>query len=285
MRTSISTTSGIRSCAFSTASWPSDASPTSSRSSSLPSTISSPRRNSAWSSTTITRSRSLSPLLVTRRVLPVSPISLGLGRRGCARILRHPSSGTTASCRDDRGAGARACPAPGRSPSGHPQPRRALGTSFEGSEAPPRPASAPSSFGWCSLISSRSSFVARGSIRPSGVSFCSAMERTSLGHLHAPPGERHVHLGDALLVFDGSSAMGSRPADLVFSPTLACGGVRTAAWTSTAPALPPSPGHPGQDLLLNRAMLSHQRWPYVGRFARGWHRLPGIVPGQPQTRT
>ena len=35
MRTSISTTSGIRSCAFSTASWPSDASPTSSRSSSF----------------------------------------------------------------------------------------------------------------------------------------------------------------------------------------------------------------------------------------------------------
>jgi hypothetical protein len=32
-------------------------------------------------------------------------------------------------------------------------------------------------------------------------------------------------------------------------------------------------------------MLSHQRWPYVGRFARGWHRLPGKIPGQPQTRT
>jgi hypothetical protein len=32
-------------------------------------------------------------------------------------------------------------------------------------------------------------------------------------------------------------------------------------------------------------MLGHQRWPYVGRFARGWHRLPGMVPGQPQTRT
>ena len=32
-------------------------------------------------------------------------------------------------------------------------------------------------------------------------------------------------------------------------------------------------------------MLGHQRWPYVGRFARGWHRLPGNIPGQPQTRT
>jgi hypothetical protein len=32
-------------------------------------------------------------------------------------------------------------------------------------------------------------------------------------------------------------------------------------------------------------MLGDQGSPYVGRFARGWHRLPGVVPGQPQTRT
>jgi hypothetical protein len=32
-------------------------------------------------------------------------------------------------------------------------------------------------------------------------------------------------------------------------------------------------------------MLSHQRWPYVGRFARDWHRLPRTLLGQPQTRT
>ena len=33
-------------------------------------------------------------------------------------------------------------------------------------------------------------------------------------------------------------------------------------------------------------MLSNQGSPYVGRFARGWHRLPGnLFPGQPQTRT
>jgi len=32
-------------------------------------------------------------------------------------------------------------------------------------------------------------------------------------------------------------------------------------------------------------MLSDQGSPYVGRFARGWHRLPGKIPGQPQTRT
>src|SRR5215212_1003677 len=79
IRTSIKTTSGIRSCAFSTASWPSLASPTSSRSSSLPRTISRPRRNSAWSSTTITRSRSLSPVLVTRA--PSASILVGLDRR------------------------------------------------------------------------------------------------------------------------------------------------------------------------------------------------------------
>lgn len=30
---------------------------------------------------------------------------------------------------------------------------------------------------------------------------------------------------------------------------------------------------PGQDLLLNRAMLSVNKTPYVGRFARDWHRL------------
>jgi hypothetical protein len=32
-------------------------------------------------------------------------------------------------------------------------------------------------------------------------------------------------------------------------------------------------------------MLNDQWSPYVGRFARGWHRLPGRFPGQPQTRT
>ncbi|MEA2579830.1 MAG: hypothetical protein QOE83_722 [Actinomycetota bacterium] len=32
-------------------------------------------------------------------------------------------------------------------------------------------------------------------------------------------------------------------------------------------------------------MLSDQRSPYVGRFARGWRRLPRNIPGQPQTRT
>src|SRR6478752_6336639 len=81
MRTSIRTTSGIRSWAFSTASWPSDASPTSSSSSSLPRTISRPRRNKAWSSTTITRSRSPS-LFVTpgsfRRCSRLRPC-VGLG--------------------------------------------------------------------------------------------------------------------------------------------------------------------------------------------------------------
>ena len=32
-------------------------------------------------------------------------------------------------------------------------------------------------------------------------------------------------------------------------------------------------------------MLGGQGSPYVGRFACDWHRLPGTIPGQPQTRT
>ena len=70
--------------------------------------------------------------------------------------------------------------------------------------------------------------------------------------------------------------VGSRLADLVFDPTLACGGVRRPA-----DALAPSPvrtRRPGQGLHLNRTMLSDQRSPYVGRFACDWHRLPGGCP-------
>src|SRR5881397_3354191 len=79
--------------------------------------------------------------------------------------------------------------------------------------------------------------------------------------------------------------LGRHAAVLVFAPTLACRSLRPIARTSAAIELPPSPGSPGQVLHLNRAMLSDQRSPYVGRFARGWHRLPGRFPGQPQTRT
>src|SRR5215212_5459315 len=61
MRTSIRTTSGMSSWAFSMASAPSPASPTTSTSSSCSSTISSPRRNNAWSSTISTRMASLAP--------------------------------------------------------------------------------------------------------------------------------------------------------------------------------------------------------------------------------
>ncbi len=38
---------------------------------------------------------------------------------------------------------------------------------------------------------------------------------------------------------------------------------------------------PRQDLLLNRAMLSVQETPYVGRFARDWHRLSTTDHPQP----
>src|SRR5919201_3619844 len=76
IRTSISTTSGISSWAFSTASSPSDASPTNIRSSSDCRTISRPRRNKAWSSTIITRSLSAASSFAS---LVISPG--GIGRR------------------------------------------------------------------------------------------------------------------------------------------------------------------------------------------------------------
>ena len=75
------------------------------------------------------------------------------------------------------------------------------------------------------------------------------------------------------------------PADLVFVPTPAC---RSAGWLLQEPLPALSRIRrtgPGQDLHLNRAMLSDQRSPYVGRFARGWPRLPRKILGQPQTRT
>src|SRR6185436_6455026 len=60
-----------------------------------------------------------------------------------------------------------------------------------------------------------------------------------VGHLQAPPRERHVHPWRS-----SCRETGSRPADLVFCPTPACWSARPAAWTSTAPGLPPSPGRP-----------------------------------------
>ena len=80
-----------------------------------------------------------------------------------------------------------------------------------------------------------------------------------------------------------SRRVGPRPADLVFYPTPACGSARRRSRGPTTPAL--SRPEARQDLHLNRAMLSDQWSPYVGRFARGWRRLPGKIPGQPQTRT
>jgi hypothetical protein len=47
----------------------------------------------------------------------------------------------------------------------------------------------------------------------------------------------------------------------------------------TSPALPETALATGrQDLLLNRAMLSVDKTPYVGRFARDWHRLSTTEP-------
>jgi len=91
IRTSISTMSGVVSAAFSTASAPSSASPTTSMSGSCSSTISRPRRNNAWSSTTRTRIGSPVPGGKGARV-PLSVISVTkpstrvtAGRAGFAR--------------------------------------------------------------------------------------------------------------------------------------------------------------------------------------------------------
>jgi len=47
----------------------------------------------------------------------------------------------------------------------------------------------------------------------------------------------------------------------------------------TSPALPVTAlATWRQDLLLNRAMLSVDKTPYVGRFARDWHRLSTTEP-------
>src|SRR6266498_1378255 len=76
MRTSIKTTSGMSSCAFSIASAPSPASPTTSTSSSCWRTISSPRRNNAWSSTISTRMASPAPRgRVCRSSATLSPLT------------------------------------------------------------------------------------------------------------------------------------------------------------------------------------------------------------------
>ena len=50
--------------------------------------------------------------------------------------------------------------------------------------------------------------------------------------------------------------------------------------TSPAPSLTTMISE-GQDLLLNRAMLSVDKTPYVDRFARDWHRLSTTDHSQP----
>ena len=86
------------------------------------------------------------------------------------------------------------------------------------------------------------------------------------------------------------AVVGLRAADLVFDPTLACcrgdgpgvGGrmtLRPRIWLAS-PRLrdPPRVGEDGQDLRLNRTMLSNQKLPYVGRFACDWPRLSTTDP-------
>ena len=99
----------------------------------------------------------------------------------------------------------------------------------------------------------------------------------SLRNRHAAAGEGQVHLRPSPR---RAGERCSRPADLVFDPTLACGGfaVARASEAPTRTFSRASVEGPGQGLLLNRSMLGDQGSPYVGRFARGWHRLPGVDP-------
>src|ERR1700690_4349063 len=90
-------------------------------------------------------------------------------------------------------------------------------------------------------------------------------------------------------------ARGSRPADLVFVPRPACGGVGGPVvgdgtvdphrpTTPTTACFDPSLSNTEsrcpdrQGLLLSRTMLSNHELPYVGRFACDWLRLATTDP-------
>jgi hypothetical protein len=99
---------------------------------------------------------------------------------------------------------------------------------------------------------------------------------------------------------------GLRAADLVFDPTLACSKVgapghrRPVGVAALVPCGAVCGAHPpvsftpresesdGQDLPLNRTMLSNHKLPYVGRFACDWPRLattdPHAARGQSRPR-
>ena len=139
---------------------------------------------------------------------------------------------------------------------------------------------------------------------PSLATFACASARTSSGAVclrprtatstAAPPSGRGS--GDSLPVAaDMFDACGSRPADLVFVPTLACRGVGGPVagdgtvdphrpTTPTTACFAPSPPNTesrcpdGQGLPLSRTMLSNHELPYVGRFACDWLRLATTDP-------
>jgi hypothetical protein len=74
------------------------------------------------------------------------------------------------------------------------------------------------------------------------------------------------------------------PARLTWSltPHSPAEGFTALRWLSS---FSPTVSRGGQVLHLNRTMLGDQLSSYVGRFACDWHRLPGWIPGQPQTQT
>src|SRR3990170_992531 len=296
IRTSIRITSGISSWAFATTSTPSDASPTSSRSASWSRTIWSPRRNSAWSSQTRTRSFSgcsaafsLMPAPFPWRY-PASSLASGVA------VVRLP--GFYATCTPDQArslllvvvpdlafellhqhvergldvAGVRAgpialarCRRHGLDPMGTAAPGVLL----------------------VDHLDLQACELRLHPLEPGELALGDLPE--TLGDAGAPPVQHQIHPSSSFAFgpsghLRGAPVRGPRPADLVFGPTPACrGDRRPRAASHPLPARSPPPR---QDLHLNRAMLTDQGSAYVGRFARGWHRLPGnLSPGQPQTRT
>src|SRR3990170_738031 len=206
IRTSIRITSGISSWAFATTSTPSDASPTSSRSASWSRTIWSPRRNSAWSSQTRTRSFSVCSAAFSLMPAPFP--------------WRYPASSLAS--------GVAVVRLPGFYATRTPDQARSL--------------------------------------------LLVVVPDLAFELLH-----QHVERGlDVAGVRAGPIALARcRPPGRVDR--------RPRAASRPLPARAPPPR---QDLHLNRAMLTDQGSAYVGRFARGWHRLPrNLSPGQPQTRT
>ena len=208
--------------------------------------------------------------------------------------------------------GARACPPPCRRP---PEQSWAHGLGPHGvavaGHGRPRTPASPTPGASRSSVRRTSARSRTGANRPSLATLACGQRPHLVGHcflasqdddVHRCTSFRHRRVG--LLpsrAADRFDACGSRPADLVFVPTLACGGVggrspaaergghrRGPATAMTARLAPSPPGTEsrrpdGQGLPLSRTMLSNHELPYVGRFACDWLRLATTDPDATHT--